>query len=89
MARSANETVPSQFRLQADTLGKLDWLCAGLTPGIKLTRTQVLKWLIDAEHQRRSGEKSVDVVSIEDAPRRPGRPRKAEATTTQNKKGGK
>jgi hypothetical protein len=74
-------------------LSKLDWLCAGLRPGIKLTRTQILKWLIDAEHQRRSGEKPADVVNVprveELALKRAGRPRKAVGVEAQGANAGK
>lgn len=55
MPRSANETVPSQFRFQAEVLAKLDWLRSQWTTGIVLTRTQVLKALIDQEYTARGG----------------------------------
>ena len=55
MPRTPGETIPSQFRFQREVLTQLDWLCENWAPGIRLTRTQVLKALIDADCKKRGG----------------------------------
>jgi hypothetical protein len=47
MPRYPNETVPSQFRLGADTIAHLDAISLWLTAdsGVKHNRTDAIRWL--------------------------------------------